>query len=46
MTSHREARAKAWVGLDGNVLKQEVVLPSARMTFERLPENHPLLQTP
>jgi hypothetical protein len=45
MTSHREARAKAWVSLDGDVLKQEVILPASRMTFERLPDNHPLLQS-
>lgn len=46
MTNHREARAKAWVDLDGNVLKQEVLLLSSHLLFERLPDNHPLLRNP
>lgn len=46
MTNNREARAKAWVDLDGDVIKQEVYLLSAHLIFERLPDNHPLLRTP
>jgi len=44
LTNNREARAKAWVDLDGNVLKQELLLLDARLTFERLPEDHQLLK--
>ncbi|HVC95507.1 MAG TPA: hypothetical protein VND64_17560 [Pirellulales bacterium] len=37
LTSSQSARAKAWVGLDGTVLKQELLVLEARLTFERLP---------
>ena len=46
LTNNREARAKAWVDLEGNVLKQELALSTARLTFERLPDNHELLRVP
>ncbi|HUY33075.1 MAG TPA: hypothetical protein VMV69_09860 [Pirellulales bacterium] len=36
LTNNQTARAKAWVGLDGTVLKQELMLLEARLTFERL----------
>jgi hypothetical protein len=36
LSSNQIARAKAWVHSDGTVLKQEVSLMSARLTFERL----------
>jgi len=46
LTNNREARAKAWVDLKGNVLKQELMLSAARLTFERLPDDHKLLGAP
>lgn len=36
LSSNQTARAKAWVHSDGTVLKQEINLMSARLTFERL----------
>jgi len=36
LSSNQTARAKAWVHSDGTVLKQEINLLSARLTFERL----------
>lgn len=36
MTGNQASRAKAWVGADGLVLKQEMTLLSARLTFERV----------
>ena len=36
LSSNQTARAKAWVHSDGTVLKQEMNLMSARLTFERL----------
>lgn len=36
MTGNQASRAKAWVGADGMVLKQEITLMSARLTFERI----------
>lgn len=36
LTRHQASRAKAWVGGDGLVLRQEMTLLSARLTFERL----------
>ncbi|HEX5447470.1 MAG TPA: hypothetical protein VFW87_26885 [Pirellulales bacterium] len=37
LTGNQVSRAKAWVSLDGLVLKQEMTLLSARLTFERRP---------
>jgi hypothetical protein len=36
LTSSQSERAKAWVGLDGTVLKQELLMLEAKLTFERL----------
>lgn len=36
LSSNQTARAKAWVHSDGTVLKQEINLLSAKLTFERL----------
>ena len=36
LSNNQTARAKAWVRADGAVLKQEVMLMSTRLTFERL----------
>lgn len=36
LSGNQAARAKAWVHSDGTVLKQEVMLMSNRLTFERL----------
>lgn len=37
LTGNQVSRGMAWVSLDGLVLKQEMTLFSARLTFERLP---------
>lgn len=42
LTGNQVSRAKAWVGLDGLVLKQEMTLLSARLTFERLGPARPV----
>jgi hypothetical protein len=44
LTSGQAARARAWVGPDGMVLKQELVLLQARLTFERLAADDELLR--
>lgn len=36
LSTNQTARAKAWVRADGTVLKQEILLMSTRLTFERL----------
>lgn len=36
LSNNQTARAKAWVRSDGTVLKQEINLMSARLTFERM----------
>jgi hypothetical protein len=44
LTNGQAARARAWVGPDGTVLKQELLLLQARLTFERLAADDELLR--
>ncbi|MEX2118116.1 MAG: hypothetical protein WD847_00790 [Pirellulales bacterium] len=39
LTSDQAPKARAWVDRDGNVLRQELVLLSARLSFERMPDD-------